>query len=314
MKYAPGLPPTDDARLREYIQKELLKISDTIDQIHLHEKSYKTPAKPQDGQVEFADGTNWNPDATNGEGLYRYDASSDTWRYLEATGGGGLTSPLTTTGDVWVYGTTNGDDRLPAGTDGYFLTADSTTDLGVKWAAGSSFSSPLTTKGDLYTYSTTDARLPVSSTDGQMLVADSGETTGLNWAYPGVIKWVAYSDTIVAGASNFTNTYKTVCSLTFSKLHSTSTVLVFGSMLTYSPASPTSGNYITLQLRDSGGTGAYVGRETHDVGSTYGDVSGFELITGLGTGSRTIEMRAQTSTTDIFVCNKVSLVAIEIKN
>lgn len=78
MKYAPGIPPTDDARLREYIQKELLKISDTIDQIHLHEKSYKAPAKPQDGQVEFADGTNWNPGS--GEGLYAYYNS--TWNKL----------------------------------------------------------------------------------------------------------------------------------------------------------------------------------------------------------------------------------------
>ena len=46
--------------------------------------------------------------------------------------GGGTTSPLTTKGDIWVYGTTN--DRLPVGTDGYMLVADSTQPLGLKYA------------------------------------------------------------------------------------------------------------------------------------------------------------------------------------
>lgn len=47
------------------------------------------------------------------------------------SGGGGLTSPLTTKGDVWVYDTAN--DRLAVGTDGQVLTADSTQTAGLKW-------------------------------------------------------------------------------------------------------------------------------------------------------------------------------------
>ena len=50
-----------------------------------------------------------------------------------AVGGGGLTSPLTTKGDIWVYGT--GDTRLPVGTDGHTLVADSAQTTGLKWAA-----------------------------------------------------------------------------------------------------------------------------------------------------------------------------------
>jgi hypothetical protein len=46
-----------------------------------------------------------------------------------------LASPLTTKGDVWVYGAAN--DRLPVGTNGHVLTADSAQALGVKWAAAS---------------------------------------------------------------------------------------------------------------------------------------------------------------------------------
>lgn len=46
---------------------------------------------------------------------------------------GGTTSPLTTKGDLWAYSTTNA--RLPVGTDGEVLTADSTQTLGVKWGA-----------------------------------------------------------------------------------------------------------------------------------------------------------------------------------
>lgn len=44
-------------------------------------------------------------------------------------------SPLTTKGDVWGYSTTN--VRIPIGTNGYVLTADSTQALGLKWAAAS---------------------------------------------------------------------------------------------------------------------------------------------------------------------------------
>lgn len=48
----------------------------------------------------------------------------------------GAFSPLTTKGDILGFDTSN--DRIPVGTDGQVLTADSTQTLGVKWAAGGS--------------------------------------------------------------------------------------------------------------------------------------------------------------------------------
>jgi hypothetical protein len=51
---------------------------------------------------------------------------------ISATGGGGA-SPLTTKGDVYTRSST-ADARLPVGTNGQVLTADSAVALGVKWA------------------------------------------------------------------------------------------------------------------------------------------------------------------------------------
>lgn len=67
------------------------------------------------GKVKFGDGsTHWTSLA-----------------YISGGGGGGA-SPLTTKGDVWGFDTV--DDRIPVGTDGQVLTADSTQTLGLKWA------------------------------------------------------------------------------------------------------------------------------------------------------------------------------------
>ena len=63
-----------------------------------------------------------------GNGYYDDGAA---W-HLIINGSGG--SPLTTKGDVFGFSTVNA--RIPVGTNGQVLTADSTQALGVKWAAG----------------------------------------------------------------------------------------------------------------------------------------------------------------------------------
>ena len=69
----------------------------------------------------------WTGTVTSGSSFYLS-------RVLSAGGG----SPLTTKGDLYVYGT--GNTRLPIGTDGYVLVADSTQSTGLKWAqAGTAF-------------------------------------------------------------------------------------------------------------------------------------------------------------------------------
>jgi parallel beta-helix repeat protein len=53
--------------------------------------------------------------------------------YIKNKPSSGTTSPLTTKGDLWGFGT--GDARVPVGSDDNCFLADSTQALGVKWAA-----------------------------------------------------------------------------------------------------------------------------------------------------------------------------------
>ena len=72
--------------------------------------------------------------STNGYVLQSL-GNAATWVATSSLGisGGGITSPLTTKGDVWVYG--SGDTRLPVGTNGLFLMSSSTASAGLAWAA-----------------------------------------------------------------------------------------------------------------------------------------------------------------------------------
>ena len=69
-----------------------------------------------------------------------------------AGGGGGLTSPLTTKGDLWGYDTDNA--RLPVGSDGQVLIADAGAALGVKWGDGGS-----TVEGDTTNFNSTNVNI-----------------------------------------------------------------------------------------------------------------------------------------------------------
>lgn len=108
--------------------------------------------------------------------LYGTNASGAKGWYAQP--GSASVSPLTTKGDIWVFGTLN--TRLPVGSNTQVLTADSTQTTGLKWAAPST-TLPVTTKGDLLGFDTAANRIPIG-TDGFALVADSSKALGLKWS------------------------------------------------------------------------------------------------------------------------------------
>ncbi len=82
-----------------------------------------------------------NISAPNNNDILIYNSGTGTWNN-GAQGGG--SSPLTTKGDVYGFSASNA--RIPIGTDGQVLTADSTQGLGLKWATASG-SGTVTTTG-----------------------------------------------------------------------------------------------------------------------------------------------------------------------
>ena len=74
-----GLGP----RIDELINERFRRIAHVLDKLQdrtLIEPVAVEPPKPFDGQVEFADGVNWSPDATGDPGLYYY--SDGAWHPL----------------------------------------------------------------------------------------------------------------------------------------------------------------------------------------------------------------------------------------
>ena len=80
-RWTPNPAPVSNENLSDYLFHELNRLSDVLfnlDVMRLEETNV-APAKPRNGDIRYADGTNWNPGGT-GEGIYAY--TNDAWAKL----------------------------------------------------------------------------------------------------------------------------------------------------------------------------------------------------------------------------------------
>lgn len=101
---------------------------------------------------------------------------------LAASTSDGISSPLDSKGEMWVYGTS--DQSLDAGTDGFILEAQASSPRGVQWVQPSAAATPLSVRGDLYGFGAAPARVPVG-TVGQILTPQSTSAVGVEWVSAG---------------------------------------------------------------------------------------------------------------------------------
>ena len=80
--YTPGPIPSDPKELQRYLREEFEKIAAAVKALadgHL-ETSYVAPAKPREGDIRYADGTQWNPVGAGAARFVGYRAGA--WREL----------------------------------------------------------------------------------------------------------------------------------------------------------------------------------------------------------------------------------------
>jgi len=77
IKYSPGIPPEDAAEMRRFLLDELNKIAAAVALLaagHI-DKSNAAPARPRDGDIRYADGTQFKPNGTGGAGIWYYNGA-----------------------------------------------------------------------------------------------------------------------------------------------------------------------------------------------------------------------------------------------
>ena len=77
-RWTPNPAPINNDQLSDYLFHELNRLSDIIFNLDVMrlEQTNVAPNKPRDGDIRYADGTNWNPGS--GTGIYAYVGGSWT--------------------------------------------------------------------------------------------------------------------------------------------------------------------------------------------------------------------------------------------
>jgi len=82
-RWTPNPAPSSNENLSDYLFRELNRLSDVVfnlDVMSLGQTNVQ-PQKPRDGDIRYADGTNWNPGS--GQGVYIYiDDGTPAWTKL----------------------------------------------------------------------------------------------------------------------------------------------------------------------------------------------------------------------------------------
>jgi len=78
-KYTPALPPTNPEDMPVYMQSNLNSIANMVNSpVKNFPPLSKSPLKPREGDIAYADGIGWDPG--DGRGMYFYGSSA--WNLL----------------------------------------------------------------------------------------------------------------------------------------------------------------------------------------------------------------------------------------
>jgi len=80
-RWSPNPAPVSSEELPDYLYNELNRLGEIIFNLNTFrlEETNVAPTKARNGDIRYADGTNWNPGGT-GEGIYAY--TNDAWAKL----------------------------------------------------------------------------------------------------------------------------------------------------------------------------------------------------------------------------------------
>jgi len=111
-RWTPNPAPVNNEKLSDYLFSELNRLSDIIFNLDLMrlEQTNQSVEKPRDGDIRYADGTNWNPG--QGQNLYYYDGTN----WIAFAGGSGA-------GD-WGQLVKTASQTAPAADTAYTITWD----------------------------------------------------------------------------------------------------------------------------------------------------------------------------------------------